>query len=100
QRSSPAATTAAFPTACTCPTSCTTAPSRGQKWWCSCMARNVMLRRCASFSSFGKWHHCIILVPLFPIGVCGDDYRDGYKDMAEKDIRYDQVLLHMVEEAA
>jgi poly(3-hydroxybutyrate) depolymerase len=51
-----------------------------------------------AFSEFGRWNNCIILAPLFPIGVLGDGNRDGFKYMREADIRYDQVLLAMVAE--
>jgi poly(3-hydroxybutyrate) depolymerase len=61
--------------------------------------RNFMGYRDA-FSAFGRWHHCIILAPLFPIGVRGDDNRDGFKYLREGDIRYDQVLLAIVDEVA
>lgn len=51
-----------------------------------------------AFQAFGKWNNCIILAPLFPIGVLGDDNRDGFKYMREGAIRYDHVLLAMVAE--
>jgi hypothetical protein len=50
------------------------------------------------FSEFGRWNRCIVLAPLFPAGVRGDGDRDGYKYIADGDIRYDHVLLAMVEE--
>lgn len=53
-----------------------------------------------AFAEFGRWNNCIILAPLFPIGVLGDDNRDGFKYMREGGIRYDHVLLAMVEEVA
>ena len=53
-----------------------------------------------AFSEFGRWNNCIVLAPLFPIGVLGDDNRDGFKYMREGTIRYDQVLLAMVDEVA
>ncbi|MCW3477305.1 alpha/beta hydrolase [Limobrevibacterium gyesilva] len=52
------------------------------------------------FAEFGRWNNCAILCPIFPVGVRGDGARSGYKYMAEGDIRYDQVLLSMVEEVA
>lgn len=52
------------------------------------------------FEEFGRWNNCIILAPLFPIGVLGDDNRDGFKYMREGNIRYDHVLLAMVDEVA
>jgi poly(3-hydroxybutyrate) depolymerase len=52
------------------------------------------------FAAFGRWTNCIILAPLFPIGVLGDDNRDGFKYMREGAIRYDEILLAMVDEVA
>ncbi len=52
------------------------------------------------FAAFGRWNNCAILCPIFPVGVRGDDARSGYKYMIEGDIRYDKVLLAIVEEAA
>lgn len=51
-----------------------------------------------AFSAFARWNNCIILAPLFPIGVMGDGNRDGFKYMREGDLRYDEVLLAIVEE--
>jgi pimeloyl-ACP methyl ester carboxylesterase len=51
-----------------------------------------------AFAEFGRWNNCLILAPLFPVGVRGDGNRDGFKYMAEADIRYDRVLLSMVDE--
>lgn len=51
-----------------------------------------------SFSEFGKYHNCVILAPLFPVGVRGDGHNNGYKYILEGDIRYDLVLLAMVAE--
>ena len=53
-----------------------------------------------AFEAFARWNHCIVLAPLFPIGVLGDGYRDGFKYMREGEIRYDHALLAMVEEVA
>lgn len=50
------------------------------------------------FAEFARWNNCIILAPLFPIGVRGDGNRDGFKYMREGDIRYDLVLIKMIEE--
>ncbi|UYV36752.1 alpha/beta hydrolase [Rhodobacteraceae bacterium D3-12] len=52
-----------------------------------------------AFSSFGKYNNCVILAPLFPVGVLGDLNAGGYKYMIEGDIRYDEVLLAMVDQA-
>lgn len=51
-----------------------------------------------SFAEFGRWNDCIILAPMFPVGVQGDGNGDGYKQILEGDIRYDRVLLDMVAE--
>jgi pimeloyl-ACP methyl ester carboxylesterase len=51
-----------------------------------------------AFAEFGRWNNCLILAPLFPVGVRGDGNRDGFKYMAEADIRYDRALLSMVDE--
>jgi pimeloyl-ACP methyl ester carboxylesterase len=52
------------------------------------------------FAEFGRWNRVAILCPIFPIGVRGDGARSGYKYMQEGDIRYDRVLLAIVEEVA
>ncbi|MEF2070697.1 alpha/beta hydrolase [Consotaella sp. CSK11QG-6] len=51
-----------------------------------------------AFAEFGRWNNCIVLAPLFPVGVLGDGNRDGFKYMVEGDIRYDEILLAMVGE--
>ncbi len=53
-----------------------------------------------AFSAFARWNNCIILAPLFPIGVMGDGYRDGFKYMREGNLRYDHVLLAIIEEVS
>ncbi|HWK47968.1 MAG TPA: alpha/beta hydrolase [Stellaceae bacterium] len=52
------------------------------------------------FAEFGRWNDCAILCPIFPMNVLGDDARSGYKYMVEGDIRYDKVLLAIVDEVA
>ncbi|WP_158970029.1 alpha/beta fold hydrolase [Chachezhania sediminis] len=52
-----------------------------------------------AFSGFGRFNNCVILAPLFPVGVRGDMESGGYKYIIEGEIRYDEVLLAMVEEA-
>ncbi|MDK3020777.1 alpha/beta hydrolase [Pseudodonghicola flavimaris] len=52
-----------------------------------------------AFAGFGRFNNCVILAPLFPVGVRGDMESGGYKYMVEGDIRYDEVLLAMVKEA-
>lgn len=51
-----------------------------------------------AFAEFGRWNNCLVLAPLFPVGVLGDDNRDGFKYMREGAIRYDHVLLAMIDE--
>ncbi|MGM8931691.1 alpha/beta hydrolase [Salinicola halophyticus] len=50
------------------------------------------------FAEFGLYNDCAILCPIFPVNVCGDGARSGYKYLIEGDIRYDQVVLDMVAE--
>jgi pimeloyl-ACP methyl ester carboxylesterase len=52
------------------------------------------------FAAFGRWNRCAVLCPIFPVGVLGDGNRNGYKYIAEGDIRYDHIMLAMVEEVA
>jgi poly(3-hydroxybutyrate) depolymerase len=52
------------------------------------------------FAEFGRWNDCAVLCPVFPVGVLGDGNRSGYKYLAEGDIRYDEIVLKMVEEVA
>jgi poly(3-hydroxybutyrate) depolymerase len=52
------------------------------------------------FAEFGRWNDCAVLCPIFPVGVLGDDNRNGYKYIAEGDIRYDEIVLKMVDEVA
>lgn len=51
-----------------------------------------------AFAEFGRWNNCVVLCPLFPVGVRGDGNRDGFKHLVEGDIRYDRALLDMVDE--
>ncbi|MDR7378920.1 putative esterase [Rhodoferax ferrireducens] len=53
-----------------------------------------------AFAEFAKWNDCIVLCPLFPAGPQGDGNRDGFKFLQEGAIRYDQILLDMVDEVA
>ncbi|UQR66678.1 alpha/beta hydrolase [Bradyrhizobium sp. C-145] len=52
------------------------------------------------FAEFGRWNDCAVLCPIFPVGVLGDGNRSGYKYIAEGDIRYDEIVLKMVDEVA
>ncbi|MCG8443790.1 MAG: hypothetical protein MI723_18465 [Caulobacterales bacterium] len=51
------------------------------------------------FSEFAEYNHCIVLAPLFPCNVFGDGAMTGYKYILERDVRYDRVLIEMVDEA-
>lgn len=51
-----------------------------------------------AFAGFARWNGCVVLAPLFPVGVLGDGNRHGFKYLEEGDIRYDAVLLAMVTE--
>lgn len=51
-----------------------------------------------AFAEFARWNDCIVLCPLFPVGPLGDGNRDGFKQLREGDIRYDDILLDMVAE--
>lgn len=51
-----------------------------------------------AFAAFAERTGCVVLAPLFPVGVLGDGNPDGYKYMAEGDLRYDRALLAMVAE--
>ena len=53
-----------------------------------------------AFTEFGRWNDCIVLCPLFPVGVLGDGNRDGFKQIKEGELRYDHILLDMVDEVA
>ena len=53
-----------------------------------------------AFSAFARFNDCLVLAPLFPVGPLGDGNSDGFKYMREGDIRYDLVLLGMVDEVA
>lgn len=52
-----------------------------------------------AFADFARWHGAVVLAPLFPADPLGDGNEDGYKYLAEGDIRYDRLLLAMVAEA-
>jgi poly(3-hydroxybutyrate) depolymerase len=52
------------------------------------------------FAEFAEYNNCIVLAPLFPANVRGDGNMSGYKFLREGDIRYDHILLSMVDEVA
>lgn len=59
--------------------------------------RGAMAYRDA-FAAYARYNRCVVLAPLFPVGVFGDDHADGYKYIAERDVRYDRILLAIIEE--
>jgi pimeloyl-ACP methyl ester carboxylesterase len=50
------------------------------------------------FAAFCEEHRCIALAPLFPAGIEAPDEFDGYKYLGGGDLRYDHVLLAMLDE--
>lgn len=50
------------------------------------------------FAQFAFEHNCFILCPLFPIGFLDPNDTDNYKLVKWRDVRYDQILLSMVDE--
>ncbi|MCA0241878.1 MAG: alpha/beta hydrolase [Proteobacteria bacterium] len=51
------------------------------------------------FAAFGRYRRCVILAPLFPVGPLGDGNAHGFKLLQEGELRYDRLLLAMVDEA-
>ena len=47
---------------------------------------------------FSKRERCVVLAPMFPIGPRGDNHADGYKYLIEGDLRYDTILLAMIDQ--
>ena len=52
------------------------------------------------FSAFAEEHNCIILCPLFPAGIIESQDLDNYKYLEYHGIRFDHILLSMVDEVA
>lgn len=52
------------------------------------------------FAEFAEYHNCIVIAPLFPAGVLGDYNLHGYKFIEEGNIRYDNVLLGILDEVS
>ncbi|MFF0764246.1 PHB depolymerase family esterase [Streptomyces sp. NPDC003328] len=50
------------------------------------------------FRDFAEEHGCIVLAPLFPAGVADPEDLHGYKRLLHQGIRYDTVLLDIVEQ--
>ncbi|EIN03559.1 poly hydrolase [Punctularia strigosozonata HHB-11173 SS5] len=51
-------------------------------------------------ASFAEEHRCVVLAPLFPCGII--DFADvhNYKEILYRSIRFDHILLSMVDQAA
>ncbi|MGI8781577.1 MAG: nitrilase-related carbon-nitrogen hydrolase [Solirubrobacteraceae bacterium] len=52
------------------------------------------------FAAFGERHGCIVLAPLFPCGIVEPGDLDNYKRIEYRDIRFDRVLLDIVDEVS
>ena len=52
------------------------------------------------FVDFAEANDCIVLAPLFPVGIPSEGNLTNYKLIKAGDIRYDRILLAMVEEMA
>ncbi|MGO2862800.1 MAG: hypothetical protein ACTIC1_16700 [Brevibacterium sp.] len=50
------------------------------------------------FVEFAEEHECAVLAPLFPAGVVDTDDIDNYKRLEFTGIRFDKVLIEMVDE--
>jgi pimeloyl-ACP methyl ester carboxylesterase len=50
------------------------------------------------FAAFCEEHGCIAVAPLFPAGIEAPDDFDGYKYLGGGDLRYDNILLAMLDE--
>ncbi len=50
-------------------------------------------------AEFAEQHGVVVLCPLFPVGIPVPEETGGYKFLNQMNVRYDQVLLAMVEEA-
>lgn len=52
------------------------------------------------FAGFAEAHRCVVLAPLFPAGIVEPGELNNYKFLAFHDIRFDRLLLAMVDEVA
>ena len=59
--------------------------------------RRAMMYR-DQFMEFGEKHQCIIVAPQFPAGIEEPGELSNYKFLKFKDIRFDHVLLAMIDE--
>jgi len=53
-----------------------------------------------AFADFAETHRCVILAPLFPCGIIEPGDLNNYKWIKFHDIRFDHLLLGMVDEIA
>lgn len=52
----------------------------------------------SAFIDFAEENDCALLAPLFTQGIIDPDEQDNYKKILYRDIRFDQILLGMVDE--
>ncbi len=52
-----------------------------------------------AYRAFAEHHGCVVLAPLFPAGIVVPGDLHGYKRLEAFGIRYDQLLLQIVDEA-
>lgn len=52
------------------------------------------------FAAFAEAHDCIVLAPLFPAGIVEPYELESYKWIEDRGIRFDTILLAMVDEVA
>ncbi len=52
------------------------------------------------FADFAERHQCVVLAPMFPVGITDADDFSSYKFLKAGKLRYDHVLLAMVEEVS
>lgn len=51
-----------------------------------------------AFAGFADEHHCIVVAPLFPVGILSPDDQHSYKYICHEALRYDEVLHAMLAE--
>lgn len=50
------------------------------------------------FAELARAERAVVLTPLFPVGINGPDDVDSYKTLESGGVRYDEILLGMVDE--
>lgn len=53
-----------------------------------------------AFADFAEANRCVVLAPLFPAGIIDPCDQHNYKRIKYQDIRYDHILLSMVDEVS